>query len=158
MRADPGALAYAGVVVDTNVLLSAAMLPTGVPAAFVDRILQHGRLIFSPTTYAEFENRVWKPKFDRYLSMETRGRLLHDFGASAIWVEIPEQLSARRFSRDPDDDAFVQAALAAQAKRLVTGDDDLLVLGTIEFVSIISPRAALDELDALEIKRGTKFP
>ena len=46
---------------------------------------------------------------------------------------------------------------AAQAKRLVTGDDDLLVLGTIEFVSIVSPRAALDELNALETEFGIQI-
>ena len=74
---------YARVVVDTNVLLSAALVPEGVPARLLDWLLAHSRLVFSSTTFAELETRLWKPKFDRYVSIEQRKRLLHDLKASA---------------------------------------------------------------------------
>lgn len=48
--------------------------------------------------------------------------------------------------RDPDDDLIVATALAANADLLVTGDNDLLILGEHEGVRILTPRRFLDEL------------
>ena len=53
---------FARVVVDTNVLLSAALSPRGAPAELVDKLLAEGRLVFSRVTFAELESRIWKPK------------------------------------------------------------------------------------------------
>jgi uncharacterized protein len=147
MRAEPGAHpAHARLVVDTNVLISAALSPNGVPASLLDRVLAVGALAFSSQTFAELESRLWKPKFDRFLSIELRNRLLGEFSASACWVEISADIGRRRFSRDPDDDALVHAALAADARRLVSGDQDLLRLHAVDSLRIVSPRAALSEL------------
>jgi putative PIN family toxin of toxin-antitoxin system len=129
------------------VLLSSALSPDGAPAVLVDRLLLHGRLVFSKATFAELESRMWKPKFDCYLPIERRQRLLRDFDASALWVEVLPALAAQRFSRDTSDDAFIHAALAAGACRLVSGDDDLLCLHPLETLHILTPRAALDELN-----------
>jgi len=138
---------YARVVVDTNVLLSAALSPGGVPARLVDRVLELGRLVFSETTFAELESRIWLPKFDRYLPMERRRRLLREANASALWVEVAAEVSQRAYSRDPKDDAFIHAAIAAGASRLISGDDDLLCLHPLGDLHLLAPRAALDELD-----------
>ena len=132
----------ARVVVDTNVLLSAALSPAGTPARLLDCLLLRSVLVFSEATFAELEARIWKPKFDRYLSIEIRQGLLHDFAAAAEWVRIPPSLRARGWSRDPDDDAFVRAALAADAGWLVSGDADLLCLRQVEGVRILSPAQA----------------
>ena len=148
MRAESALPAcYARVVLDTNVLLSAALSPGGAPAVLVDRLLLQGQLVFSKATFAELESRIWKPKFDRYLPIERRQRLLRDFDASALWVEVLPALAAQCFSRDASDDAFIHAALAAGACRLVSGDDDLLCLHPLETVHILTPRAALDEIN-----------
>jgi putative PIN family toxin of toxin-antitoxin system len=137
---------YARVVVDTNVILSAALVPHGVPAQLLDHLLQVGRLVFTGATFAELEVRIWLPKFDRYLPIERRRGLLHDASASALWVDVPDGLASRRHSRDAKDDMFIHAALASSSTRLVSGDADLLCLHPIESLHILSPRAALDEL------------
>jgi len=139
---------FARVVVDTNVLLSAALSPNGAAAQLVDRLLADGRLLFSEVTFAELETRIWKPKFDRYLSIERRKQILHELNASAMWVDVPAQIANQLFSRDINDDAFVHVALAASATRLITGDDDLLCLHPINALHILTPRAALDEINA----------
>ena len=144
--------AYAKVVVDTNVLLSAVLVPGSVPFALVDRLLAQGCLVFSKATFAEFETRIWKPKFDRYLSIETRQRLLRDFDASARWVAVSAELEASTWSRDSDDDQFIRVALAAGATRLITGDADLLVLHPVETIHILTPRAALDEVSTQQAR------
>ncbi|OGW28371.1 MAG: putative toxin-antitoxin system toxin component, PIN family [Nitrospinae bacterium RIFCSPLOWO2_12_FULL_47_7] len=45
------------------------------------------------------------------------------------------------FVRDPDDALVLASALSANADVLVTGDDDLLVLGNTAGVKIMNPRA-----------------
>lgn len=131
------------VVIDTNVWLSAALAPAGAPSQVVRRVLASGVPVFSDATFAELEARIWKPKFDRYLSMETRQGILHDARALSQWVDIPADMATQRFSRDADDDKFIHTALAASALWLVTGDQDLLVIEADFGVRIVAPAQAL---------------
>lgn len=127
------------VVVDTNVLISAALSSGSPPARWVRHVLLQGHLLFSDATFAELHTRLWRPKFDRYLSIEDRKRLLHDFGAAGIWVDVPASLASRHFSRDADDDKFLQLALAGQAALVVSGDRDLLDLEQVEGIAVVTP-------------------
>lgn len=127
------------VVLDSNVWISAALSRSGAPAQIVRRVLERGVPVFSAATFAELEARLWRPKFDRYLSMELRGRILHDASAAAFWVEIPPALAERTWSRDADDDHFVRAALAGEAAWLVSGDRDLLDIEPPAGLRIASP-------------------
>lgn len=130
------------VVIDTNVLISAALSARSTPARITFRVLAHGRLLFSPETFAELETRLWRPKFDRYLNPETRRQLLHDFNAVAEWVALPTP-PGPAYSRDPDDDKFIHTALTGAADWLISGDGDLLELPAIEGLAILSPAQAL---------------
>lgn len=116
------------VVVDTNVWISAALSPSGAPAKLVHQVLEYELPVLSPQTFEELKIRLWKPEFDRHLSMELRHRILHDLNASAYWVDVPQEVTARVFCRDADDDKFIHTALAAGSDLLVTGDQDLLDL------------------------------
>ncbi len=147
MRVESGSLAdYARVVVDTNVLLSAALAPHGIPAELVDWLLAEKRLVFSQTTFAELESRIWKPKFDRYFPIERRKRLLREFNAAAQWVDVPPAIAIQNFSHDVSDDAFIHVAISANINRLISGDDDLLCLHPLGSLQILSPRSALTEI------------
>ncbi len=130
------------VVIDTNVWISAALSQAGAPAQLVDRVLAHGRPVFSQATFAELEIRLWRPKFDRHLSMEFRQRILHDLNTAAMWVEVPAT-ATEKFCRDSDDDKFIHTALAAEVPWLVTGDRDLLDVPAIANLRILSPADAL---------------
>lgn len=103
--------------------------------------------MFSGATFSELESGMWKPKIDHYLPVEGRGWLLRDFSASVLWVEPGPDLVAKTWCADPDDDAFIRTALAAGAQRLVSGDENLLCLHPLNDLSILTPRAAIEELD-----------
>ena len=134
-------------VVDTNVLISAALAAGSVPARVVSWLLQHGRLLFCDETFAELETRLWRPKFDRYLSLETRRLLLHDLSAVGEWGKLPE--AERQFySRDPDDDKFVWLALSSSADCLISGDRDLLDLERPQGLLVLSPAGAWEIMAA----------
>lgn len=143
-RSHPESKSLAGrVVIDTNVWLSAALSPTGAPSQVVRRVLANGVPVFSDATFAELQTRLWKPKFDRYLSVETRHGILHDARALGHWVDIPPDMAARGFSRDTDDDKFIHTALIGNAQWLVSGDQDLLVIEADLAVNIVTPAGAL---------------
>jgi len=131
------------VVLDTNVWLSAALSPNGTPARVVRAVLLQEVVVFSEATFAELETRIWKPKFDRYISLEARKAILRDARAAALWVEIPSELREQGWSRDADDDVFIRTALAANAPWLVTGDDDLLSVPAVDGLNIVTPAQAL---------------
>ena len=147
MKADPTAQTrHTQAVIDTNVLLSAALSPGGAPARLVDRLLEIGKLVFSAATFAELETRIWLPKFDRYITLELRKAFLNDLGSAALWVNVPPLVAAKAYSRDVDDDKFIHTAIAAQVVWLITGDKDLLVLAETMLplgVRILSPADAI---------------
>ena len=135
------------VVIDTNVWISAALSRNGPPALVVQRVLARGVPVFSSAAFAELESRLWKPKFDRYLSMELRRRILHDANAAAHWVTIATDTAPQPYSRDPDDDKFIHTALAANSLCLVSGDQDLLTVRADLSVRIVTPTHALQLAD-----------
>ena len=78
-------------VLDTNVLISAALSRQGSPYVLVQRVLAEARTVFSEPTFEELRGRLYRPKFDRYISLDMRERVLRDLSASAPWVEIDHQ-------------------------------------------------------------------
>jgi putative PIN family toxin of toxin-antitoxin system len=133
-------------VVDTNVWISAFLSKSSAPALAVRQVILYGRPVFSLATFSELQERLWRPKFDRYLSLDYRKQLLRDVDASALWVMIPPEIAQQTFCRDPDDDKFIHVALTAKVPWLVSGDQDLLVI-TNKLqpwgVQILSPAEAL---------------
>jgi len=129
-------------VIDTNVLISAALSASGAPARLVQLVLERGVLVFSQPTFDELKTRLYRPKFDRYISLELREAVLHDLSAAARWVEIGEPA---RYCRDRSDDMFIETALAARAGIVVSGDQDLLQAPPIRGLRILKPQRALAE-------------
>ena len=72
------------VVLDTNVWLGAALSPNGTPARVVRAVLLRGLTVFSEARFAELETRIWKPKFDRFISLEARKSILRDARGSTV--------------------------------------------------------------------------
>lgn len=62
---------------------------------------------------------------------------------------VPAQGRSGWVTPDPDDDKFIDAALAAAATIIVSGDRHLLDLGRIEGVEILTARQFLDRLQTL---------
>ena len=130
------------VVLDTNVVISAALQPHGPPRAVVDAMRATGTvLLFSDETLAELRTRLLHSKFDRYVSRTGRLVLLAQLEAVAEWVSI---VGARMGCRDQSDDKLLETALMGQAGCLVTGDRDLLVMSPFQGIPIVSPAEYLD--------------
>lgn len=134
------------VVIDTNVWISGLISRSGAPAELTRRVVRSACPVFSQATFAELGERFWRPKFDRYVSMELRNALLDDIAGVARLVDVPRAIGERRLCRDPADDKFIHAALVSQPAWLITGDKDLLALTDTlraEGISVLSPADAL---------------
>jgi putative PIN family toxin of toxin-antitoxin system len=123
-------------VLDSNVLISAALSVTGKPRAAVDRVRELGVLLFSDPTWAELVSRLQKDKFNRWASSRMRIAFLEALMDIADWIEISE---AEMGCRDPADDKFLETAATGEALAIVTGDADLLALHPWRNIPILSP-------------------
>jgi uncharacterized protein len=125
------------VVIDTGVLVRAAIKAQTVPSVAVYQAAQRGLLIKSSVTEAELMEVIDRPYLARLIAPATRERLMALMGAAEL-VTIIEQFAA---CRDPKDDKFLELAVNGQADIIITGDADLLVLNPFRDIPIVTPAA-----------------
>src|SRR6185437_7714244 len=106
------------VVIDTNILMSAALKQSSIPAAALHWALRHDTLLESADTEAELLEVLKRPKLARLIPTPSR-RWLVRIVKSAEHVVITERIAV---CRDPDDDKFIEAAVNGQADFIVSGD------------------------------------
>ncbi len=130
-------------VIDTGVAVSALILPRSVPRQALDAARSVGRLLVSPETFGELENVLRRPKFERYLTEQERLEFLDSYLLTAVAVSITEPITA---CRDPNDDKFLELAVAGKADCIVSGDADMLALHPFRGITIVTPRDFLGTL------------
>jgi putative PIN family toxin of toxin-antitoxin system len=106
------------VVLDTNIFVSALLNPLGLPARTFLATISGGiaRLCLSAEVYAEYEEVISRPKFNR--SGQVVEETLRTIRQNALWVKPSETV---RICSDSDDDIFLECCQAARAHYLVTG-------------------------------------
>jgi putative PIN family toxin of toxin-antitoxin system len=133
------------VVLDTNVLISAALSPHGKPSACLSWVLDNATLVTSRELLDELDTRLARPKFSKYLGDERRRAFVADLALSSVLVDVRGVI---RLCRDPDDDKLLEITIAGGAHCLVTGDQDLLVLNPFRGVPILTPAQFLEAIAA----------
>jgi len=121
-------------VVDTNVLISAA-LTKGASFQVVEFLVKKNALVFSKETISELTSRIMRPKFDKYVSVEGRETYINNLALSSDMIII-DNLS--QGCRDVDDDKFLETAIVSEAKSIITGDQDLLIMHPFKGIDIIT--------------------
>ncbi|MGH7823212.1 MAG: putative toxin-antitoxin system toxin component, PIN family [Candidatus Binatia bacterium] len=124
------------VVFDTNVIV-AGLVAEGLCREIIEIHLPEHSAILSAVLWDELVEKL-RTKFDLVVDDLP---LLHLYRRHATWVQ-PKPL-IRAVCRDRDDDWVLATAVAGAAEVIVTGDDDLLSLGTFEAVKILGPREFL---------------
>ena len=122
------------IVVDTNTVIAAGWrVNTHARRVFAAVARRRFRLAISSTILEEYRGVSQRPRF----SGKNYSGLLNWIEKYAVMVE-PAPLGKAR-SRDPSDDIFLACALAANAKFIVTSDQDLLKLRKPFGIEIIQP-------------------
>jgi len=123
-------------VIDTNVFVSAVVLPHSVPRHAVDKALHDDIVLLSESTMHELTEVLCRPKIDRYIRVEARALFLAQLASVAEFVPTIQLI---RECRDPKDDKFLEVALNGRADVIVTGDDDLLAMHPWRGVEVLTP-------------------
>jgi putative PIN family toxin of toxin-antitoxin system len=130
-------------VLDTNVLIS-ALLFEGLPSRLVPAWRSSSfRPALSPSILAEYLRVLAYPKF--HLTPDDIQGLLEE-EILPFFETVRVRSSPTKVGRDPDDAKFVACALEASVPWIVSGDSDLLDLGRVESVRIVTPREFLSQL------------
>ncbi len=123
------------VILDTNVLVAAAYAPASASRRIVDACVDGGLVaVASSAIKREYELIIGRAvRVEGYQGQ--LARLLDHLD----WVDPPE--TPRRVPDDPEDDKFLAAAAAGQARWIITNDRHLLALASDGPARIVSPAA-----------------
>jgi putative PIN family toxin of toxin-antitoxin system len=111
-------------VADTNVLIAAAIKPTGTCRELLDAAVElQWRPVLSPQLLSELETVMRRAKFRSKLTEEA----IRDFIAGLVDISevVADPPSTAIHTLDPDDDYLVALTLAARVDVLVSGDRHL---------------------------------
>ncbi len=130
-------------VLDTNVLISAILVPNSIPAKALNWGEDNGVILYSDATLAELLSVLGQSKFAKYIDADNIEGLSRRIKTTWVYVPILQQV---KLCRDAKDDKFIELALNGDATHLITGDTDLLVLHPIQNIPVINPRRFWDKI------------
>ena len=105
-------------VFDTNTLVSAALFRGSTPGEAFRQALNTGVVLLSEATFEEIDEVIAREKFDGYLTSEERGAFIEALIGRSRFANPTEEIQA---CRDPDDDKFLELAVAENAICIVAG-------------------------------------
>jgi putative PIN family toxin of toxin-antitoxin system len=123
-------------VIDTNILISSVAFANSPPDQALRKALADGILVFSRATIEEFKEVLFRPKFDRYISQNSRRTFFFEIVTSALVVEAKP---CSVICRDSKDQIFLELLAKGDVDTIISGDQDLLILEGIGNCQIISP-------------------
>ena len=134
-------------VLDTNIVVS-GLIWGGAPRQLLDLARdEHIALFSSSVLLNELAAVLARDKFAAMLAAKgmTPAFLMQRYG---LLTKLVTPLAIERTVRDPDDDAVLATAIAAQAQIIVSGDNDLLVLHPYNDIRILNPADAIRQINA----------
>jgi uncharacterized protein len=122
-------------VLDTVVLIKAALSERSAAATAFKRADTQGILVYSDETIVELEKKLAMEKFDKYVTAVKRRLFFKNYLQIGLNIPIVQIV---KVCRDSNDDMFLSLALSAHADCIVTEDKDMLVLNPFENIPILS--------------------
>ncbi|MBE9005025.1 putative toxin-antitoxin system toxin component, PIN family [Fortiea sp. LEGE XX443] len=122
-------------VFDTNVLISAFLFNQSKPRQALDQAQNIGLIIFSSSVFSELKEVLYRPKFDKYLTLSRRQEFLEHLTETTQFIDVTEQIDE---CRDPKDNKYLELAMSGKAEYIVTGNNDLLILNPWRSIKILT--------------------
>ena len=128
------------IVVDTGVLVSAAIRPQSIPALALEKAYLLFDVCASQSTLAELRRVVLANKFEAYRPLASRVQFVQAFTERAKRFEVTISVTD---CRDPKDNQFLELAETADAEMIISSDADLTSLHPWRGIPILPPSAFL---------------
>jgi uncharacterized protein len=132
------------VVLDTNVVVSAYLVPTGKPAAIISLARQEKiDICLSQEILGEIRRTLLRPKLQKIHKAGSQeiDRFLQALAEVAILV--PGTMEVEPVEDDPDDTKILACAVAGEVEFVISGDHHLTDLGSFRSIPIVKPDAFL---------------
>ena len=129
------------IVIDTNVLISAGLLPNSKSAEVLAIAVEQFVIAQNDSTWHELETRIARQKFDRYF--EKDGRLKHLIQIAQS-IKRFKSFAKIKASADETDNKFIELAIDAQSSIIISGDPDLKNIQVYAEIEILSPSIFFD--------------
>ncbi len=123
---------------DSNVWISALRF-NGIPRRALQIAFELNRIAICREIETEVQ-RVLRVKFAWPIAESSA--MMNGFLKNALRVSVPGKL--RNVCRDPNDDMVIECAVIANAQFIVSGDKDLLSMGSYENIKIVTPKDFLE--------------
>ena len=123
-------------VFDRNAIISGLLIPGSKPGQAFDRAQDRGSILISIPILTELNEVLSRKKFDKYLPEEKRKRFLAVLAKEAKLIEITEEVSE---CRDSKDNKFLELAVCGNADCIISGDKDLLELNPFRGIAVLNP-------------------
>ena len=130
-------------VLDTNIVVSAALKPAGLQrTVLLLALTKPARLYLSPAVFAEYRAVLWRAELQ--IRKRLRQQLLQLLEKRAHFVVPPGSLQV---TSDPPDNIFLECADAARADYLITGNQrhfpkfwkKTKIISSRELIGIVGP-------------------
>ena len=128
------------IVIDTNVVISGLISPSGLPAQIIDLwILNEITVCLSTKIIEEYISVLLRPKFQRVGTSKERYRIISELVKLENTMMVNPDFKLDIISEDPDDNIFLECAIEAKAEIIISGDDHLLNLAEFQGIHIFRP-------------------
>ena len=140
------------VVLDTNIIISAAISTDGNPAKIFELLLE--KKIINYTTkeiIEEIEEVIERPAFKDSINEDYKKFILDNFKSNSIIIK--SKFDERAVLKDNKDDKFVNCALTVKAE-IISGDKHLLDLKNYKGVNILNAKTFLERFEIRKWKNS----
>ena len=128
------------IVIETNVIVSGIFF-NGKPRDLLKECFEEKyEIVCTEEIFLEYIKTIEKltEKYNKNIAKEMIPILLSN-------LTIVKNINNGKYSRDPDDDKFINCAKSAEADYVITGDNDLLVVEIVDGIRIITVSDFLKE-------------
>ena len=128
-------------VLDANILVSAVLVPNGMPARILLAALARMfRCFASDVIVSEVLTTLSRDRVRRRYALDLYAITRIKGFLESRAVRVPISVTVQGVATHPEDDLILATAVSARADYLVTGDRQLLALGEYQGVQIVTPR------------------
>ena len=127
-------------VIDTGVLVSAAIRPESIPALALEKALLHFDVAVSDETLDELATVLGRPMFNTYAGAAARQAFVAGFAAHALCFAVTRMVTD---CPDPKDNKFLALAETIGAELIISSDPHLTDMHPWRGIPILPPAAFL---------------
>ena len=137
------------VVFDTNIIVASVIAPHGYTAHIIELAEQQAfDLVVSEPILREYEATLQRPDVQRRHQLSPE--VIHEEiieGIRKFAFLVTPTIKVQVVSADPDDDKFIECAVAGTAEIIVSSDPHLLDIGSYNDIQIVTPAGFLHLLE-----------